>query len=54
VELLVLVDRRFTREVPIQANYLGTKVDTIDDARVIVKWKELDGEENVHLLKKDA
>jgi pyrimidine operon attenuation protein/uracil phosphoribosyltransferase len=51
VELLVLIDRRFTREVPVQADYLGTKVDTIDDSKVIVKWKELDGEEYVHLLK---
>ena len=55
VELLVLVSRRFTREVPIEANYFGVKVDTIEDAKVIVKWKELDGEEYVHLIKnKDA
>jgi pyrimidine operon attenuation protein/uracil phosphoribosyltransferase len=51
VKLLVLIDRRFDREVPIQADYFGSRVDTIDESKVLVKWKELDGEEYVHLLK---
>ena len=29
VELLVLVDRRFRRDLPIEANYVGKAVDTL-------------------------
>ncbi|MCP4120513.1 MAG: bifunctional pyr operon transcriptional regulator/uracil phosphoribosyltransferase PyrR [Bacteroidetes bacterium] len=51
VELLVLIDRRFNRELPIQPDYVGLDVDTIDNARVSVNWQDLDGQENVRLLK---
>lgn len=51
VELLVLIDRRFDRELPIKPDYTGTIVDAIDDAKVNVTWKELDGKDSVHLLK---
>ena len=27
IELLVLVDRRFKREIPIEANYFGTNIN---------------------------
>ncbi len=53
VELLVLIDRRFNRQLPIQPDYVGKVVDTIDDAKVTVKWQDIDGEENVYLLKED-
>lgn len=53
VELLVLIDRRFNRELPIQPDYVGKVVDTIDHAKVKVKWQQIDGEEKVYLLKSD-
>ena len=34
VELLVLVDRRFNRHLPIEANYKGLTVDALDEAYV--------------------
>ncbi len=50
VELLTLVDRRFSRQLPIEADYIGIKVDTIDSQKVIVSWKETDQEDQVILL----
>ncbi len=38
IELLVLVDRRFKREIPIEANYCGTKIDTFKGDKVKVLW----------------
>ena len=50
VELLTLIDRRFSRQLPIEADYIGIKVDTIDSQKVIVSWKETDDEDKVILL----
>lgn len=50
VELLTLVDRRFSRHLPIEADYIGIKVDTINSQKVIVSWKETDQEDKVILL----
>lgn len=50
VELLTLVDRRFSRHLPIEADYIGIKVDTIDSQKVIVSWKETDQEDKIILL----
>lgn len=50
VELLVLVDRRFSRHLPIEPDYIGIQVDTIYSQKVKVNWKETDGEDNVTLL----
>ena len=36
VELLVLIDRRFSRELPIQPKYIGKSVDVIDNEYVVV------------------
>lgn len=36
VELVVLVDRKFRRELPIQADYIGKSVDTYDNQKVKV------------------
>ena len=38
IELMVLIDRRFKRELPIEANYFGAKIDTIDGDKVSVIW----------------
>lgn len=40
IELLVLIDRRFSRHLPIQPNYRGRQVDVINNERVTVLWKE--------------
>jgi pyrimidine operon attenuation protein/uracil phosphoribosyltransferase len=49
VELLVLIDRRFSRHLPIQPDYRGRQVDVINDEKVIVSWEEKDGEDAVFL-----
>lgn len=51
IELLILIDRRFSRHLPIQPDYRGRQVDAIDDEKVIVNWKETQGEDNVYLIK---
>ena len=50
VELCILIDRRFSREVPIQADYTGRSIDTIITQKVKVFWQERDGKEEVVLL----
>ena len=50
VELLVLIDRRFSRHLPIQPDYRGRQVDAINDEKVIVSWNEKDGEDAVYLI----
>jgi pyrimidine operon attenuation protein/uracil phosphoribosyltransferase len=40
VELLVLVDRKYSRDLPIQPDYIGIKVDTRANDKVMVEWKE--------------
>ena len=54
VELLVLVDRRFTRQLPIQPDYVGRYADSIESERIAVKWKELDGKDQVILYNLEA
>ncbi|MCJ0743924.1 bifunctional pyr operon transcriptional regulator/uracil phosphoribosyltransferase PyrR [Pedobacter montanisoli] len=50
VELMVLIDRRFSRHLPIEPNYVGLKVDSVDSQKVKVSWEENDGEDKVILL----
>jgi pyrimidine operon attenuation protein/uracil phosphoribosyltransferase len=40
VELVVLIDRRFSRQLPIEANYVGKCIDTIVSERVEVRISE--------------
>lgn len=42
VELCVLIDRRFSRQLPIQPNYAGKVIDDIMTQKVKVLWKEKD------------
>ena len=42
VELCVLIDRRFSRQLPIQADYTGKSIDSIITQKVKVFWKEKD------------
>jgi len=54
VELLVLIDRRFRRDLPIQADYVGKMVDSLISERVSVEWKEIEGEDKIVLYTKDS
>ena len=40
IELLVLVDRRYSRELPIQPDYKGIQVDVYDNQKVNVCWDD--------------
>ncbi len=48
VELLVLIDRRYSRQLPIQAHYIGKSIDSIISQKVKVLWTP--GTEEVVLL----
>lgn len=50
VELLAFIDRRFNRDLPIQADYIGKTVDTLTEERVSVEWNETEGEDKVILF----
>jgi pyrimidine operon attenuation protein/uracil phosphoribosyltransferase len=52
IELLTLIDRRFSRHLPIQPDYRGRQVDVINQERVKVNWIENDGEDSVYLINK--
>lgn len=46
VELLTLIDRRLTRELPVEATYSGLQVDSIHSQRVVVEWQEAGHEQD--------
>ncbi|MEO6069774.1 MAG: bifunctional pyr operon transcriptional regulator/uracil phosphoribosyltransferase PyrR [Chitinophagaceae bacterium] len=50
VELLVLIDRRYRRELPIQPDYSGRTIDSILSQKVKVRWQLNDGADEVVLL----
>ena len=50
IELLVLIDRRFSRHLPIQPNYRGRQVDAINNEKVKVFWSENEQQDVVYLL----
>jgi pyrimidine operon attenuation protein/uracil phosphoribosyltransferase len=52
IELLTLIDRRFSRHLPIQPDYNGRQVDAINEEKVKVNWKENEGEDVVYLISK--
>ncbi|WP_338378080.1 bifunctional pyr operon transcriptional regulator/uracil phosphoribosyltransferase PyrR [uncultured Flavobacterium sp.] len=53
IELLTLIDRRFSRHLPIQPDYRGRQVDAINNEKVLVRWQENDGEDAVYLERKN-
>jgi len=53
IELLVLIDRRFSRNLPIQPDYKGIQVDAINSEKVKVSWKENNKKDTVYLVKND-
>jgi len=50
VELCVLIDRRFSRQLPIQPDYIGKSIDAIVSQKVKVFWKAKDGKDEVCLV----
>lgn len=50
VELAVLIDRRYSRQLPIQAQYVGRSIDSIVSQKVKVLWQEKDGRDEILLL----
>jgi pyrimidine operon attenuation protein/uracil phosphoribosyltransferase len=47
VELCILIDRRFSRQLPIQADYIGKSIDSIITQKVKVLWQSKDGRDEV-------
>ena len=54
IELLVLIDRRFSRHLPIQPDYKGRQVDVIKDEQVKVEWEENAAKDKVCIVNPDA
>ncbi|MEL4307708.1 bifunctional pyr operon transcriptional regulator/uracil phosphoribosyltransferase PyrR [Joostella sp. CR20] len=52
IELLTLIDRRFSRHLPIQPDYRGRQVDAINNEKVKVMWEEQEGEDKVYMINK--
>lgn len=50
VELMVLIDRRFSRELPVQPDYTGRVVDVVSDETVKVQWSDDDKDNKVILF----
>ena len=47
VELLALIDRRFNRDLPIMADYIGMQIDALDEAYVRVEWQATEKKDRV-------
>ena len=52
IQLLVLIDRRFSRDLPIQPDYIGAQVDALEGDKVRVQWKDNSKEDTVFIEKK--
>jgi len=50
VELLVLIDRMYSRHVPVEGNYIGRKVNTMPSQRVLVELEEQGKKDNIWLI----
>ena len=50
VELCALIDRRFSRQLPIQPDYVVKTIDSIISQRVKVFWKSRDNKQEVVLM----
>ena len=46
VELLVLINRRYSRDLPIEPTYVGRNVNTLHSQRVLVEWQEQGAEKD--------
>jgi pyrimidine operon attenuation protein/uracil phosphoribosyltransferase len=50
IELLVLVDRRFHREIPVSPDYSGIRVDALENEYVKVNWEHVHGADEILLF----
>jgi pyrimidine operon attenuation protein/uracil phosphoribosyltransferase len=50
VELCVLIDRKFSRHLPVQADYIGKAIDSSVSQKVKVKWVETDTIDEIVLI----
>lgn len=54
VELLTLVNRKYSRDLPIEPDYIGRSVHTTQSQRVLVEWREQGLEnDNIWLINND-
>jgi len=54
VELLVLVNRKYSRELPIEPDYIGTNVNTLPSQKVLVQLKaQGHNEDSIWLVNKE-
>ncbi len=53
IELLVLIDRRFSRNLPIQPTYLGKQVDAVNNEKVSVAWDDNKSKNTIYLIQKE-
>lgn len=51
---MVLVKRKYARHVPVNPDYVGKEVNTLNTQKVLVEWKGIDDndEDNVWLTDK--
>ena len=50
VELCILIDRRFSRQFPIQPDYVGKAIDSLITQKVKVAWEPKDGKNEVYFV----
>ena len=53
VELLVLIDRLYSRHIPVAADYVGKKVNTLESQKVQVELEEQGGDDSIWLINID-
>ena len=53
IELLTLIDRKYSRHLPIEPNYVGKTINTLDSEKIIVEWQELSGQDKILILSND-
>jgi len=50
VELLVLIERRYSQEFPVKPDFLGKRVNTAENEKILVEWKEVNGKDNIWIV----
>lgn len=50
IELLVLIDRRLSRHVPITPDYVGKTIDAVTSEKVRVEWSENGNDDRVWIV----
>ena len=53
VELLTLINIRYSRHLPIQPNYVGRTIDALESEKVVVEWEEFNGSDRILMRKSE-